>query len=96
MHKKQLNKKVIETVSHPLHFQAIATKRKTKNREDLGVRLYGMQQGLAKQQSSLESLHEIRNKAEEKRQHKEVELANSREDYKENKQLYNNDVKTSA
>jgi len=73
---------------------AIATKQKTKNREDLGVRLYGMQQELAKQQSSLEGLHDIRNKAAEKRQHKEVELDNSRKDYKENKMLYNKDIKT--
>lgn len=55
-----------------------------------------MQQELAKQQSSLEGLHDIRNKAAEKRQHKEVELDNSRKDYKENKMLYNKDIKTSV
>jgi len=61
-------------------------KRKKREREDLGVQLYGAQQELAKQQADLEEIHEKRSSETDHRREVENLLKQNREDFQKNKE----------
>lgn len=61
--------------------QAEELKLARKEREDLGVELYTVQQGLAKLQMQLEKTHENHNLISQMRERAELELANARNDH---------------
>ena len=64
-------------------FQVDDLKRKKSQREELGVRLYGTQQELARQQANLEQLRDKHTASAEKRRNQEAGLEKLREKYKE-------------
>ena len=61
-------------------------KRKKREREEVGVTLYGVQQELARQQSNFESLHDHLTKSADLRRTKENNLQTVREEYKSTQQ----------
>ena len=77
-------------------FQMDDLKRKKTSREDLGVRLYGMQQELAKQQANLEQLRDKHTVSAEKRRNQEDALSKLREKYKQYQAQVNQERKKST
>ncbi|XP_046567885.1 coiled-coil domain-containing protein 40-like [Haliotis rubra] len=69
---------------------------KKKNREDLGVELYGVQQELARYQMMLEQNHDEYSNLNQDRQHEEQQLDEVRSLYKDNQLAVNKEKKRGA
>ena len=63
-------------------FKLASVKTRTKNREDLGVELYGIQQELARHQMLLENYHDKFAMCKQDRVTNEQTLADTRSNYK--------------
>lgn len=70
-----------------------ALKTKQKEREEVGVNMYGMQQELAKHQMTLEKYHDQRSGLQKLRQQTEEQLTDVRSMYKQTQQNINQQQK---
>lgn len=70
-----------------------ALKTKQKEREELGVNMYGLQQELAKQQMTLEKYHDQCGELRKQRHQSEEQLADVRSMYKQTQQNINQQQK---
>ena len=63
-------------------------KTRVKDREELGVDLYGIQQELARYQQSVEQLHDEYAQKNQQRQRQEQQLMEARTQYKETQLIH--------
>lgn len=68
-------------------------KKRSKEREDLGVELYGMQQELARYQMMLERRHDDFSQTTQQRQREEQQLGDVRSLYKDSQLIFNKEKK---
>jgi hypothetical protein len=66
---------------------------RAKQREDVGVELYGVQQELALHQMKLEGLHDAHAAESQRRQHMDQQLADVRHHYKDKQLAVNGERK---
>lgn len=78
-----------------IHLQDESLKNKRKDREDLGVDLYGVQQELARYQMMLEKHHDEYSHLNQARQQEEQQLNDIRNMYKERQLVVNKEKKKS-